>query len=110
MKSIKKLEKNTVLKFFPSKLTPNLQEIQETDTWVNILIKIFGNLKKYIIFTNFKWKKQICWTIITAQKMRFSSRDFFSKCDQIRSYLGIWSHLMEKSLMENFILCAVYEE
>ena len=54
MKSIKKLEKNTVLKFFPSKLTPNLQEIQETDTWVNILIKIFGNLKKYIIFTNFK--------------------------------------------------------
>ena len=42
--------------------------------------------------------------------MRFSSRDFFSKCDQIRSYLGIWSHLMEKSLMENFILCAVYEE
>ena len=110
MKSIKKLEKNTVLKFFPSKLTPNLQEIQETDTWVNILIKIFGNLKKYIIFTNFKWKKPICWTIITAQKMRFSSRDFFSKCDQIRSYLGIWSHLLKKSLMENFILCAVYEE
>ena len=28
-------------------------------------------------------------------------------CDQIRSFLRIWSHLMKKSLMENFIFCAV---
>ena len=27
--------------------------------------------------------------------------DFFSKCDQIRSFLRIWSHLLKKSLMEN---------
>ena len=38
----------------------------------------------------------------TAQKMKFSIRDFFSKCDQIRSFLWIWSHLLKKSLMENF--------
>ena len=37
----------------------------------------------------------------------FSVKDFFSKCDQIRSLLGIWSHLLKKSLMENFIFCAV---
>ena len=43
----------------------------------------------------------------TAQKMKFSIKDFFSKCDQIRSFLQIWSHLLKKSLMENFILCAV---
>ena len=45
---------------------------------------------------------------ITAQKMKFSIKDFSRKCDQIRSFLGIWSHLLEKSLMENFIFCAVY--
>ena len=42
----------------------------------------------------------------TAQKM-FSIKDFFSKCDQIRCFLRIWSHLLKKSLMENFIFCAV---
>ena len=36
------------------------------------------------------------------QKMQFSIKDFFSKCDQICSFLRIWSHLLKKSLMENF--------
>ena len=40
---------------------------------------------------------------ITAQKMKFSIKDFSSKCDQIRRKPRIWSHLLEKSLMENFI-------
>ena len=39
----------------------------------------------------------------TAEKMKFSNKDFFSKCDQIRRKLQIWSHLLKKSLMENFI-------
>ena len=43
----------------------------------------------------------------TAQKMKFSIKDFFSKCDQIRRKLQIWSHLQKKSLMENVIFCAV---
>ena len=38
---------------------------------------------------------------ITAQKMKFSIKDFFDKCDQIRSFLWIWSHLLKKSLMGN---------
>ena len=41
----------------------------------------------------------------TAQKMKFSIKDFFSKCDQIRSFLRIWSRLLKKSIMENFIFC-----
>ena len=41
------------------------------------------------------------------KKMKFSIKDFLSKCDQIRSFLQIWSHLRKKSLMENFIFCAV---
>ena len=39
----------------------------------------------------------------TAQKMKFSMEDFFSKCDQIRRKL-------KKSSMENFIFCAVSSE
>ena len=43
----------------------------------------------------------------TAQNMKFSIKDFFSKCDQNRRKLRIWSHLLKKSVMENFIFCAV---
>ena len=43
---------------------------------------------------------------VTPQKIKFSIRDFFSKCDQIRRK-RIWSHLLKKSLMENFIFCEV---
>ena len=43
----------------------------------------------------------------TVQKLKFSIKDFISKCDQICRKLRIWSHLLKKSLMENFIFCAV---
>ena len=36
----------------------------------------------------------------TAQKMKFSIIDSFSKCGQIRSFLQIRSHLLKKPLME----------
>ena len=35
--------------------------------------------------------------------MKFSIKDFFSKCDQNHGNLWIWSHLLKKSLMENFV-------
>ena len=39
--------------------------------------------------------------------MRFSINDFFGNCDQIQSFLRIWSHLLKKSLIENSIfLCS----
>ena len=41
--------------------------------------------------------------------MKFSIKDFLSKCDQVRRKLAIWSHLLKKSLMENFhFLCSEY--
>ena len=43
----------------------------------------------------------------TAHKMKFSINHFFSKCDQIRKKLRIWSHLLKKSLMENFNFCVL---
>ena len=39
--------------------------------------------------------------------MKFSIKDLFSKYDQIRWKLQIWSQLLKKSLMKNFIFCAV---
>ena len=39
--------------------------------------------------------------------MKFSIKDFFCKCDQIRNFLRIWSLLLKKSLMENFMFCTV---
>ena len=39
--------------------------------------------------------------------MKFFIKNFSSKCDQIHSFLRIWSHLLKKSLMENSIFCAV---
>ena len=44
----------------------------------------------------------------TTQKMKFSNKDFFSKCKQVRMQLWIWSHLLNKSSVENFIVSAVF--
>ena len=43
----------------------------------------------------------------TTEKTKSFIKDFFSKCDQIRSKLRIWSHLLKKSLIGSFIFCAV---
>ena len=39
--------------------------------------------------------------------MNFSIKDFLIKYNQIRRKLQIWSHLLEKSLLQNFIFCEV---
>ena len=39
--------------------------------------------------------------------MKFSIKDFFSKCDQILRKLRIWTHLLKKFLMEKFVFCAM---
>ena len=39
-----------------------------------------------------------------AKNMKFSVKDFFSKCNQICRKQRIWSHLLKKSLMQNFII------
>ena len=78
--------------------------VQKCDTglkWVNRYIRnLSDGLKFYFrqVQANF---------FHTAQKMKFFIEDFFSKCDQIHKKLRIWSHLLKKSLMENFIFCAV---
>ena len=44
---------------------------------------------------------------INAQKMNFFVKNLFSKCEHIRIKLRIYSHLLNKSLTENFIFCVV---
>ena len=36
----------------------------------------------------------------SLHKKMFSIKEFFSKCDQIRSFLRMWSHLLKKKLYE----------
>ena len=49
-------------------------------------------------------------SVVTIQKMKFSIKDLFSKCDQTHNFLRIWSHLLKKFLMENFIFSLVCME
>ena len=59
--------------------------------------------KLFFLLVNCKFTvRGVLKTTITTQKMKFS------KCDQIRSFLLIWSHLLKKSLLKNFNFCAVY--
>ena len=47
----------------------------------------------------------------TAQKMKFSIKDFFSKFDQFHSFFRIWPHLLKKSvifLFPYFIYLFIY--
>ena len=45
--------------------------------------------------------------LFTAEKMMFFVKNVSSKCEQIRRKLQIWSYLLKKYFMENFIFCAV---
>lgn len=44
----------------------------------------------------------------TAHKMKFSSMEIFSKCDQTDVTLRIWSKLLKKSKIENFYFVLGY--
>ena len=55
----------------------------------------------------FVYFRKECQSMHTAQKIKFSVKAFFSKCDQICRKLRICSHLLKKSLMKNSIFCAV---
>ena len=57
---------------------------------------------KYFFRTSYSINVLCVEETFTAQKMKFSIKDFFSKCDQIRRKL-----LLKKSLMKNFIFCVV---
>ena len=74
------------------------QDIKKNKSSLNSLANE-KRIQKYIkLIFNFQ--------IIHITKMKSSIKDFFSKYDQMRRKLQIWSPLLEKSLFENFIFCA----
>ena len=70
--------------------------------WNSFVTSVWDSCKASYVFHTFAFQ-----TRITAQKMKFSIKGFFGKCDQICSFMRIWSHLLKKSLMDKFIVCAV---
>ena len=76
-------------------------------TGVSIIFLLVRLLTLNNFWATFRNKRRQTWRETTTQKMKFSIKDFFSKYDQIRCFLRIWSYLRRKSLMENFIFCAV---
>ena len=92
---------------------PNWTKLSKFYLFISLIFIIAGTMQSY-------GKREHYWLKIssimqyprrvTAQKMKFSTKDFFSKCGQIRIFSRIWSHLLGKSLMENFIfLCSWYK-
>ena len=77
---------------FSAKMTP-LLKLGILNLARMFLIKCYWMLLSYTLYH-------------TAQKAKFFIKDFFSKCDQIHKihrFLRIWSHLLKKSFMENFL-------
>ena len=64
-------------------------------------------LQKSAILNVWQGPKYTTGIWYNAQKIKFSIKGFFSKFDQIQSFLRICSYLLKKFLMENFIFCAV---
>ena len=77
----------------------NIKELNDSFSRVIIIVKplVFGFYELQINVLKF----------LTTHKMKFSIKDFFSKCDQIPILLRIWSHLLKRALMENFMFCVV---
>ena len=47
---------------------------------------------------------------MTAQKIKFTIKDFVSKCYQSHSFLLIWRHILNNSLWKTSLFCTVIEE
>ena len=91
--------------------------------WVFVVRYVIGtNLNNYLcrlfflrgfnivfhIFNFCAWGMLLSQHVSLHKKIKFSIKDSVSKYDQTCSLLRIWSHLLEKSLTENFIFCAVF--
>ena len=104
---------STLYGIFPynkrSTKTPAIPPNFNLNDFQKVLLRPFG-VSVYISLL--LWLESNCILFVgpdvTAEKLKFSIKDFFSKCDQIRSFVRIWSHLLKKSLMEKFIFCAVH--
>ena len=88
-----------------------ISEISEFSILPHTQNRKLGNLGKCSVTLNFDSIYNFFRICIFCKQSEalffFSIKKFFSKCDQIRTTLRIWSHLQKKSLMGNFIFSAV---
>ena len=97
-KALKALEDVGAFVFKIALRSPDLNPIKKS---VALVTK---TLRKQVIGENIaRWTNDV----FTAQIMKISIKDFFSKCNKIRGFLRDWWHLLKKSWMENFIFWAV---
>ena len=103
---------NHVLLVIPSMLYPRINEYYKVPS-INktVLRKTYQNsflafIYPFSVFTGF-FNHAMFYMLSLHKKWGFPSRIFFSKYDQICKKLRICSHLLKKSLMENFFFCAV---
>ena len=69
-------------------------EIEQCDNAVSITLNYLRTMKSRDVLNSFFIRS----VPYTAQKLKFSIKGFFSKCDQIRRKQRVWSHLLKKSL------------
>ena len=98
---------------FKKKITlPNKQNMEKSIRLVELQMEtvVGKNLKEYnYVSTLFQLHEgPIVQQVSLRKNKKLFIQDYFTKCDQIRCFLRIWSHSLKKSLMENFIFCAVY--
>ena len=77
---------------------------------VTILYMYLTTVFQKILWIKSEEVEKWCHHFFQCTTMMFSIKDFFSKCDQIRSFLRIWSLLLKKSLTDDFIFCAVLSQ
>ena len=65
-----------------------------------------SSINKHGLKMIFNTCSQIIEFVLFASLRSRQISDLFSKCDQIRRKLRIWSYLLKQSVMENFIFCA----
>ena len=68
----------------------------------NIIIVYFELVYAYLVIVT-TFISFVYHPVLTAQKMKFPIKNFFSNCDQISFFLEIWLHLLQRLSMENFI-------
>ena len=78
-----------------------------TNKFYNILRVTFQAFCEHLHCKGFVDKMIL--TKMMPKKMKFSITNFLNRFDQIRSFLQVWSHWLEKCVKENFLysFCAV---
>ena len=80
--------------FFPAGFC--LFKVNNKDTRMKLICCLYR--QPWTDFTHGSAVSSIDSEMSVAQKMKFSIKDFFSKCNQICRKLRVWSHLLKKSL------------